>query len=337
MYHPLREFHPKLLTRISSVFLALLLTLPTQAQQDPQFTQNILNPFLFNPAAAGSVRGLEMFASARAQWVGLDGAPQSQYLSGHLPIYGLNAGAGLTLINDFAGSQRTTAVYGSFAYQVNLNKTDYIAFGVSGGLIQQALDGDELRAPDGNYNENDIDHNDNFIPIGTVQGNSVDFGAGIFARIGDLDLGLSTTHLVEPDVTYELGNGTTSTQFKRHYHVMASYKIGLTDKLDLQPGLQFRSDLVTYMIDATALILYQDNIWGGLAFRTYPSGEADAVAGMLGARISPRFGLGYSYDYTLSSLGNASSGSHEVLLSYRIAVEKPRVGKRINNLRYLNY
>jgi type IX secretion system PorP/SprF family membrane protein len=180
-------------------------------------------------------------------------------------------------------------------------------------------------------------HNDNFLPNTNVQAMALDFGAGLWFQSRRLRAGLSTTHLTQPDVTFDVNGASSSIAMKRHYYVTTSYKISLNSNLELEPGVQVKTDLASSMADLNALLLIRGNIWAGASFRTYFDGQADAVGGLAGANISNRLGLGYAYDYPLSALNQVSSGSHELLVRYRVAVEKPRQGKRINNLRYLHY
>ena len=307
------------------------------AQQDPLFTQYMMHPFTYNPAAAGSTAGLDVVASARMQWVGLEGAPQSQVFSGHMPLYGLSSGAGLSIVNDFAGAERTTMVTAAYSYILELGKKTKLSIGVSAGFAQKSLDGQKLRAVDGVYEGSIIIHNDDFLPITTTQDLAADFGAGLWLSHSGLELGISATHLTEPNVTYDLGNGSADVQFSRHYYATAGYKFQAGDNIKVKPGAIYRTDLTTWMVDLNTLIYYQDNIWAGASFRTYFGEQTDAIGGIVGVQITNRFGAGYSYDYTMSTLGTVSSGSHEIMLRYVLAVEKPRPGKRINNLRYLDY
>lgn len=308
-----------------------------RAQQDPQFSQFRFQPFLYNPAAAGSVPGFDLTALARAQWVGLEGAPQSQTLTGHLPLYGLSSGIGFSIWNDIAGVQRVTGFYAAYAYQVPLGKKSMLSLGVSGGGLQQAIDGNRLRAPGGSYEGGTIQHNDDFLPLTNVQDFVPDFGTGLWLQHERYRAGLSVTHLTAPDVTFELANGSSSIRMERTYYVTGAVKIGLGGNLTLEPGVQVKTDWTASMLDLNTLLYIRDNIWTGLSFRTYFGGQTDAVGGMIGAQVSERFGLGYAYDYTLSALNQVSTGSHELMVSYRVAVEKPKQGKRINNLRYLHY
>lgn len=315
----------------------LMLSTSLSAQQDPQFTQFRFQPFLFNPAAAGSEPGLDLTALVRAQWVGLDGAPQSQSLAGHLPLYGLSSGLGFSIWNDLSGVQRVTGFYAAYAYRLEVGARSSFSIGLSAGGLQQAIEGDRLRAPEGSYEDGQVEHNDNFLPTSNVQAMAADFGVGLWFQSERFRAGLSATHLTQPDVTFEVNGGSSSIAMRRHYYVTTAYKIVLNSNLELEPGVQVKTDLASSMADLNALLYIRGNIWAGASFRTYFDGQADAVGGLVGANVSDRLGLGYAYDYPLSALNQVSSGSHELMVRYRVAVEKPRQGKRINNLRYLHY
>ncbi|MFI5135477.1 MAG: PorP/SprF family type IX secretion system membrane protein, partial [Chitinophagales bacterium] len=128
------------------------------AQQDPQFSQYFFNPFMYNPAYAGLDKALSLTAHLRTQWVGIDGHPFSQNVSAHTPVSLLHGGMGIEVLNEQAGAMRVTSA--SLAYSfIHKTRIGYFSIGASGGIVQAAIDGSQLRAPDGNYN-NTIDHND---------------------------------------------------------------------------------------------------------------------------------------------------------------------------------
>jgi hypothetical protein len=52
------------------------------------------NTINVNPAYAGHVKTLSVFALHRTQWVGLDGAPVTNAFSVHTPINNSNVGLG---------------------------------------------------------------------------------------------------------------------------------------------------------------------------------------------------------------------------------------------------
>src|SRR5437879_3864453 len=56
------------------------------AQQRSSYTQYILNNYILNPALTGIENYTDVKISARDQWVGLNGAPRTAYLTVHGPI-----------------------------------------------------------------------------------------------------------------------------------------------------------------------------------------------------------------------------------------------------------
>jgi type IX secretion system PorP/SprF family membrane protein len=62
------------------------LTLNVIAQQLPHYTQYVLNNYIINPAVAGIENYTDVKISHRHQWVGIDGAPVTTYLTIHGPI-----------------------------------------------------------------------------------------------------------------------------------------------------------------------------------------------------------------------------------------------------------
>src|SRR5829696_1197975 len=60
--------------------------LATYSQQRPHYTQYVLNNYILNPALTGVENYTDIKISARDQWVGLNGAPRTVYLTVHKPI-----------------------------------------------------------------------------------------------------------------------------------------------------------------------------------------------------------------------------------------------------------
>jgi len=126
------------------VLVASLICFATFAQQLPHYTQYVLNNYIINPAVAGIENYTDVKISHRHQWVGIDGAPVTTYLTIHGPLKksdynretatgfhtsGENprgkaywrdyekadphAGIGLTVLNDRTGPLNRFAAYGT--------------------------------------------------------------------------------------------------------------------------------------------------------------------------------------------------------------------------------
>src|SRR5688572_28956033 len=69
------------------VCLACVITgLHVNAQQKPHYTQYILNQYIINPALTGIENYVDVKLSHRHQWVGIQDAPVTTYLTMHGPI-----------------------------------------------------------------------------------------------------------------------------------------------------------------------------------------------------------------------------------------------------------
>jgi type IX secretion system PorP/SprF family membrane protein len=63
--------------------------------------------------------------------------------------------------------------------------------------------------------------------------------------------------------------------------------------------------------DVNTKFLYRDRFWMGGSYRIQ-----DGFSAMLGVNINASINIGYSYDYTTSSLNTVSRGTHEILIGF---------------------
>ncbi len=307
------------------------------AQQDPQFSMFMQNRLLYNPAVSGLDEALDIRGIYRSQWAGLNGNPESQVLSASMPVYVLNTGTSIVFLNDRVGAQRNTAVYAGGAYSYSLNKIK-VSAGLRVGIIQHSLDGNKLRAPDGVYEPGGtVNHNDNLLPVTNVSTIMPDIGIGLNIRAGGLEAGIALNHILEPSGQIDIGNNSLEVIYSRHLYMDAMYSVRLNDALSIKPGLLIKTDWKEIQADFNILAFYGSNIWGGMTFRGLGKNSADAIAFMGGYTFTNRIGIGYSYDIGISPLNQVHNGSHELLMTYKIPVKKPRKGKIIENSRFLYY
>ena len=67
------------------------------------------------------------------------------------------------------------------------------------------------------------------------------------------------------------------------------------------------------VIDVVGKLKYRELIWGGLSFR-----HEDAVGFLLGFIIEEKVFVNYSYEFHTNEIQKYSSGSHELVLGYRV-------------------
>lgn len=304
-------------------------------QQPAQYSLFMMNKLNWNPAYAGMDNSLSATGIYRAQWDGLEGNPITQNVSAHMPLYVLSSGIGINLENDELGAERRTTGTVSYNYQLPAGRKGILAIGLSAGIAQRTLDGARLRTPEGDY---DIDasiiiHNDDLLPITSVNATATTFGAGLYYYSERFEAGIGARNLSEPTVDLD----AISLQLRRAYFFSAAGHFDLGDNLSLHPALLLRSDLAQTQTDLAAIFQYNDNIFGGASFRGYNSDNIDAVAFIAGFKLSENITLAYAYDLTLSTLKQVSNGSHEVMLNYNLnkRIGTGRLPKVIYNPRTL--
>jgi type IX secretion system PorP/SprF family membrane protein len=200
------------------------------------------------------------------------------------------------------------------AYKKKMGK-GMLSVGFQAGLISETFRGDSVR-----LNENEGD--DPIIARMVVNGRTVDFAAGLYYSTEKFYVGIASAHLLAPKINL---NENMEMKVDRIYNLMAGYNIQTNNSLfELQPSLFVLTNLQMATGDVTARIVYNKMYNGGLGVRINDMAGVNAVILYLGAEMN-RIRLGYAYDFPTSVI--SKMGSHELMLSYRVELEKPK-GKR---------
>ncbi len=289
------------------------------AQQSPQYSLFMLNPYSVNPAYAGLENTLVATGVYRQQWSGLKGAPLTQHVNAHLPLYIIRSGVGLKVENDAIGAHRTTQALLSYDYQIELGRSALLSLGASAGYMQYALDGDKLRAPQGTYVEPGgvFTHDDDYLPEGKVQAGTPIFEAGIYLQARSLELGAAIQPVFSP-VLKVGGSEPFQLQPIRQYLFSAAYTIGVGEDVKIKPAVLVKNDARETQMELSALIRWRENIFVGGSFRGFTQTAKDAAVILAGLKISEKTTLAYAFDIPLSPLNAVNRGSHELLLRYSL-------------------
>lgn len=293
------------------------------AQQDPQYSQYMFNQLAVNPGYAGSHDAICASMLHRQQWTGFDGYPVTSTFSVNAPfkLFGLNHGAGVTVLSDELGFNRDVSIGLDYAYRMDLGPGK-LGIGVSGLFLNKAL---AARW----YIPNASAADDYAIPREDESLMGFDMGFGLFYRAERAYLGISTTHLLQPNLKYE--NPLSNFTLKRHYYVTTGCLIPLRNPVwELAPSLMAYSDGAASQISGNVSVLYNKKIWGGLGYRLN-----EAVVGMIGFELFNGLKLGYSYDYSYTDIRHHSDGSHEVTVSYCFNLMTEKIIKKYKSVRFL--
>lgn len=288
--------------------LILLVSLNTFAQQDAQYTQYVYNTVSVNPAYAGSRGHLSIAGLYRAQWVGLDGAPETQTFNIHSPIGHKGIGLGLSVVNDVIGPTSESFVDLDISYTINLDFDKRLSFGLKPSINLLDVEFSELNQDTGQgvdpITQQNIDNR--FSP---------NVGAGIYYHTDRFYAGLSVPRILETEHFDESSLSTASEEINIYF--ITGYVFELNPFLKFKPALLTRAvQGAPLQVDLSANFLLDEKFILGAAYRW----DA-AFSGLVGFKVSDEILLGLAYDRETTDLGATSfnDGSFEIIFRYDFA------------------
>jgi len=317
-----------------SLALFLVVLSPALAQQRPQYSQYMLNNYLLNPAITGIEDYADVRIGNRQQWVGLEGAPVTYYVSAHMPLgkeatrvrnrgrgigstrsVNLNRfstpyphhGLGIIALTDKTGPLRQSNFMGSYAYHLPLSSKISISTGVTAGLLNQTFNPQEAT-----FNN----PSDPSITSEYVNSSYFDLGLGLWLYSENFFVGVSGAQLLRNrrDLNRPDAGDNSIARLQRHYFTTAGFKIRFSPRFDVIPSVMVKfTDPSPLSIDVNLKGVYADRVWAGVSYR-----KDDAVSGMAGLNISHVMDIGYSYDFNTSELNRANTGTHEIILGLKL-------------------
>ncbi len=289
----------------------LAVALPSQAQQDPMFTQYMNNILSINPAYAATGTALEMSLLSRNQWVGLEGAPVTNALSAQAPLKGFDAGIGVSILSDEIGPTKQTGIYFDYAFKVRVAYSTYLSMGVKGGINFFNTDYSMLEVNDGG---------DPLLTGDLVQKLLPNMGLGFYLYNRRMFVSLSAPKLLQNKINKLTYTSQFAAKEEIHLFVMAGYLFDLNRYLKFKPYalLKFVPN-TPFSADLSAHWLFYQRMWLGVNWRV-----GDAIGAMAQVYATPQLKIGYAYDVTASDLNTFNKGTHEISLSYVLNMGRRR-------------
>ncbi len=270
------------------------------SQQDPMYTQYMFNTLSVNPAYAGSRKAFSITGLARQQWLGIDGAPNTQTITMHTPLFKKLA-IGVSLVHDEVGPAESTLGYVDLAYHLKLSEKANLSFGLKGGFnfMQVGLTSLDLGS---GANDNAFNNNigGEFLP---------NFGAGLYYYMDRFYAGISVPKFLENDLSDLSG---TSTEKRHSFFILGGVINLIGNDLKLKPtGLLKMVNGAPLEFDITAQFLINDKFGIGPMYRSN-----DGIGGLLNYQFTDQLRAGYAVDYPLTALNSYYKWSHEIMISY---------------------
>lgn len=293
----------KLNIKVTTIALLFGAILSANAQQEPQYTQYMYNTLTVNPAYTGSTGSLEAVLLHRSQWIGIDGAPETQAFTIHTPMGNEKVGLGLSAVRDKIGPSDELFLDANFSYTLNLNYDHKLAFGLKAGMKMFNVDWAKGRYYD---------------PMDALLNNNINneikpsLGAGVFYYTDKWYVGLSVPNFLTNNYYDDIQESVDYSRL--HYYLIGGYVFDLSDNLKFKPAILAKAVSGSPITaDVSANFLIQEKFTLGASYR-----YDDAVSALAGFQITNNFFIGYSYDYTITDLNKYNDGSHEIIVRFQL-------------------
>ncbi len=302
--------------------LCLLLAVCALQAQDPEYSQFYANPLDLNPAFTGTSAQSRLALNYRNQWP-QQGSTYVNYAVSFDRFYqkvGGGFGAQIRSNRELNGIVQSTNLNVDYSYHVKINPRFFLNLGLQAGICYKQLDYGNLVFPD---MINQLT-GERYISSETIPENSTkfypDFGVGVLGQYDSFYGGIAVYHLNQPDESMFTGDykGKLPMKFTVHFGAK-SYRWHrglLSRRFTLSPNVIYQRQANFQQINLGLYIL-EKSFAGGLWYRQTSGIQPESLILMLGM-MREKFKVGYSYDYTLSKVGNYANGAHELSLIFFI-------------------
>ncbi len=300
--------------------------------QDPQFSQFYAAPLYLSPSFAGSALAPRAIINYRNQWPALDASFITYAASFDYYFPKVNSGVGLLITHDNQGlgGLRSTDIGGQYSYRLQLSENLFFQPGFQVSFVMRDANFANLTFGDQFNNRGQIPGQPTaeILPGGNKA--YVDFSSGGLLYTERFYVGLSAHHINRPNQS--LLDDVSRLPMRTTVH--AGYKIpldestarGLAEDVNspersITPAVLYRMQGKYDQLDAGLYVTYDPLVFGvwyrGLPIKRYEQGlnNNDAVIFLFGFKYES-LSVGYSYDLTISNLGIATGGAHELSVTY---------------------
>lgn len=294
-------------------FLLLALPLCLSAQQEEHYTQFMFYKLGINPGYAGGQDGATISALVRNQWMGLDGAPQTQLITFNMPLLNDRIGVGGSVLRHTIGVTSFYTADGVYAYRLPLGR-GVLGLGLQASVRLLRVDYAALEGTQ----PVDLDP---AVPSSLQSKYMPNFGFGAYYSTDRYYLGLSAPRLLQNNINLADEQALINRE-RQHFFFMGGLLLPMGDNVQLQPQLLLKYVKGTpFDGDVNLNLIFVEKYTAGLSYRlggSKSNNTGEAISLLLAAQITDKFLLGLAYDATLTELRNYSSGTMEMALRYSI-------------------
>lgn len=279
------------------------------AQQLPYFIKNqdSYNPsFISNEYFKLSLPS-HIGVQYRYQWVDIEDAPRTLVANFSHFSEDYNFSFGGNLISDQTGPTSFTGIYGKAAYAIPFSRDWLLSVGLTGGMVQYRIRGDELF----------------FLESGDVDNGSLtkffpDFGVGATLYFDEkYYLSFTIPQTFGLNLNFRENLNTVLTQRVRHYYATVGAFIPLNGNSWIEPSAEVRYvENVPILFSGRLRYEYQERFWIGLNASSAKALGIDAGIMWDVGYNGNAFKLGYAFTNFFQTYGPHFGMTHEIGLDY---------------------
>lgn len=294
-------------------FFTFLVAANSAAQQLPDYSQYPSMLWQLNPAYTGTKATIDARINYRKQWVGFSGAPVANFAGINSRLWKGRIGLGTTMYKDVTGPSERVNYGFTAAYHLRLPDVEF-SIGFGANFNKYTLKGDLMTTHWASDPAVDLSVTD-FYKTKNAQ-------TGVLLYNDRFHFGLGVMNLIKSKHVFYATDTTkqSSVYYTPHYYFTCGYNF------DANPDFVWENNLIALTTLAAPISInynlrvhYKEKITVGIGWKL-----KDAIYLQAGYLLLKKIQLIYSYDLGISSLRKGHSGSHEVMIGYRMDVHRKR-------------
>ena len=289
-----------------SIFYILIIFSEFLFSQESSLIFNRFNLSVFNPAFAG-VEGPAINLNTRAQWIGIEDAPLTNYLIVHFPEK-KNATLGLTIQNDRVFVENKTLLTLDYSYRLQLSDNSNLSLGLKAGGMFFNVDTNNIPRIYTTPNQSVSSLGNYFSPV---------LGVGLSFISKNIFLGVAAPGLLNKIGLNKNSDWELTSRDFTYLHLSGGFNLNLSDKFTVRPSVNYRSIPVgPNLINSILEIDYSDRFSLGSLFT-----NNNTIGAFFKLKSKKGFHIGYGYEFLSgNNRQSLSNSTHELML--RIDLKK---------------
>ncbi len=279
------------------------------AQQVEETNLYEFNKLKLNPAYAGESGCGSVHIGHLGQWSQFNGAPQISYVNGSFEVAkNMSLGGKVTL--DRMGTLTRVNAQGIYAYRLNFGEMHNLRLGIGAGINQHSFDfsGSTIQV-----------ETDPSLFMGRQKGMAFYSEFGLVYTLKNFQLSFSVPNIMETSSNLSPSASGIVTN-SRHMVGYMGYRFGKLEKVSVTPSILYKNGTAgQHQIDGNLLLNVKNIFQLGVGYR-----HNAGVLGRLGLNINDKVQVAYAYQYAMTDLAKVSSGSHEILIGFKMCNKSPK-------------